>query len=79
MVGQLAHVNQSPVLSTRFESSVKGLFLIGPIAANSFGPMMRFAFRAGFAARRLAPMLRRPSRIELRTSKKLQFDAWAEK
>lgn len=79
VVAQLAHVNQSPVLSMRFESSVKGLFLIGPIAANSFGPMMRFAFGAGFAARRLAPMLRRPSRIELRTDKKLQVDAWAKK
>ncbi|MEZ2144058.1 NAD(P)-binding domain-containing protein [Bradyrhizobium sp. DN5] len=79
LVAQLAHVNQSPVLSMRFESSVKGLFLIGPISANSFGPMMRFAFGAGFAARRLAPMLRRPSRIELRTGKKLRVDAWAGK
>ncbi|MCK1542467.1 NAD(P)-binding domain-containing protein [Bradyrhizobium sp. 160] len=79
LVAQLAHVNQSPMLSMRFESSVKGLFLIGPIAANSFGPMMRFAFGAGFAARRLAPTLRRPSRIELPTGKKLRADAWAGK
>lgn len=79
LVAQLAHVNQSPMLSMRFESSVKGLFLIGPISANSFGPMMRFAFGAGFAARRLAPMLRRPSRIELPTGKKLRVDAWAGK
>lgn len=79
LVAQLAHVNQSPVLSMRFESSVKGLFLIGPISANSFGPMMRFAFGASFAARRLAPMLRRPSRIELRIGKKLRVGAWAGK
>ncbi|WP_158672201.1 NAD(P)-binding domain-containing protein [Bradyrhizobium guangdongense] len=79
LVAQLAHVSQSPVLSMHFESSVEGLFLTGPIAANSFGPMMRFAFGAGFAARRLASMLRRSARTELRSSKGLQFDAWAEK
>lgn len=42
-----------PILSAHFESSVRGLYFIGPIAANSFGPMMRFAFGTRFAARRL--------------------------
>ncbi len=41
----------SPVLSTTFESSVPGLYFVGVSAANSFGPVMRFAFGAGFAAR----------------------------
>jgi len=41
----------SPVLSATFESSVPGLFFVGLAAANSFGPVMRFAFGAGFAAR----------------------------
>jgi hypothetical protein len=41
------------VLSSNFESSVPGLYFTGLVAANSFGPVMRFAFGAGFAARRL--------------------------
>ena len=40
-----------PVLSSSFESSVPGLYFAGLAAANSFGPVMRFAFGAGFAAR----------------------------
>lgn len=43
----------SPVLSLKFESSVSGLYFVGLAAANSFGPVMRFAFGAGFAAERL--------------------------
>jgi thioredoxin reductase len=44
-------VGGSPVLSSGFESSVPGLYFAGLTAANSFGPVMRFAFGAGFAAR----------------------------
>jgi cation diffusion facilitator CzcD-associated flavoprotein CzcO len=47
-------VNGAPVLSSAFESSVSGLYFAGVIAANSFGPVMRFAFGAGYAARTLA-------------------------
>lgn len=43
----------APVLSRNFESSVPGLYFVGPAAANSFGPVARFAFGAGFTARRL--------------------------
>jgi thioredoxin reductase len=43
----------SPLLSRTFESSVPGLYFAGVAAANSFGPVMRFAFGAGFAARRI--------------------------
>jgi thioredoxin reductase len=42
-----------PVLSANFESSVPGIYFVGIAAANSFGPVMRFAYGAGFAARRL--------------------------
>jgi thioredoxin reductase len=48
---QLNALNGSPVLSSTFESSVPGLYFVGVAAANSFGPVMRFAFGAGFAAR----------------------------
>jgi thioredoxin reductase len=46
-------VNGTPILSSNFESSVPGLYFVGISAANSFGPVMRFAFGAGFAARRV--------------------------
>jgi len=51
---QIATVQDAPILSPRFETSAPGLFMIGPAAANSFGPVMRFAVGAGFTARRLA-------------------------
>jgi hypothetical protein len=35
----------------------RGLFFVGPVAANSFGPMLRFAYGAGFASRRVARAL----------------------
>jgi len=41
----------SPALSSSFESSVPGLYFVGLAAANSFGPVMRFAFGADFTAR----------------------------
>jgi thioredoxin reductase len=42
-----------PELSSTFESSMPGLYFAGLAAANSFGPVMRFAFGARFAAERL--------------------------
>jgi len=55
----LRSVENTPILSRQFESSVPGLFFIGATAANSFGPLLRFAFGAGFAANRLSRHLRR--------------------
>jgi hypothetical protein len=55
---EIACVENTPILSTRFQSSVRGLFFVGPVAANSFGPMMRFAYGAGFASRRVAGALK---------------------
>jgi len=54
---KLKAVNGSPVLSKCFESSIPGLFFAGVAAANSFGPVMRFAFGAGFAARTITRAL----------------------
>jgi len=56
---QIATLQDAPILSPRFETSIPGLFMIGPVAANSFGPVMRFAVGAGFTARRLARHLAR--------------------
>jgi len=56
-------IDRTPVLTTRFESSVPGLYFAGPAAANNFGPLLRFAAGARFAAERITPhALRRRER-----------------
>ena len=55
-----AHLNQvagTPVLNRHFESSVPGIYFIGAAAAHSFGPLLRFAYGAKFAAARVASRL----------------------
>jgi|SRR5579864_1190646 len=42
---------RAPKLSRNFESSVSGLYFIGPISAASFGPLVRFVAGAAFAVR----------------------------
>lgn len=56
---EIRAVNHMPELSGRFESSVPGLYFIGVSAALSFGPVMRFAFGAGYTAKRLRRHLAR--------------------
>ena len=46
-------VGGTPRLSANFESSVPGLYFLGPLSANCFGPAMRFVLGADFTARRL--------------------------
>lgn len=40
----------APILSMHFESSVPGLYFVGAIAKNTFGPLLRFVFGARFAS-----------------------------
>ncbi len=54
---QLNNAEGTPVLSRHFESSVRGLYIIGAAAAYSFGPLLRFAYGAKFAAKRVAARL----------------------
>lgn len=54
---QIQTAGGAPVLSRHFESTVPGLYFAGLAAANSFGPVMRFAFGAGFAAKRISAAL----------------------
>jgi len=70
---KLKAVQRTPVLSTSFESSVPGLYFVGVSAANSFGPVMRFAFGASFAARTVTEAVRQslsrePARMPVRSS-----------
>jgi thioredoxin reductase len=54
---QIRDVADTPILNRQFESSVPGLHFVGIAAANSFGPLQRFAYGAGFAAKRLSRYL----------------------
>jgi thioredoxin reductase len=51
---QIRAIEDAPVLSTNFESSVPGLYLVGLAAASSFGPLCRFAYGAKFTSDRVA-------------------------
>jgi hypothetical protein len=54
----LQSIEDTPILKTNFESSVPGLYFVGLASANSFGPLTRFAYGAGFTARHLTRNLR---------------------
>ena len=41
----------SPVLAEGYESSVRGLHFVGASAVASYGPLLRFVWGAGYAAR----------------------------
>jgi hypothetical protein len=69
-IQQLRTVEQTPILTADFESSVPGLYFVGLASARSFGPVMRFVVGAIHPSRRLSgllprsllrrPILRRP-------------------
>jgi hypothetical protein len=46
--------DKAPKLSRHFESSVSGLYFIGPISAPSFGPLVRFVAGSAFTVRVVA-------------------------
>jgi cation diffusion facilitator CzcD-associated flavoprotein CzcO len=54
---QVKTVGGAPVLSSTFQSSVPGLYFTGIAAANTFGPMMRFAFGSEYTARQISASL----------------------
>jgi thioredoxin reductase len=54
---RIRSVDETPILNRNFESSVKGLYFVGLASANSFGPLTRFAYGAGFTATRIMPAL----------------------
>jgi thioredoxin reductase len=66
ITSQLKLSHNVPELSAHFESSVPGLFFVGAAAVNSFGPVLRFACGAKFAAGRLSNYLARTSRLTKR-------------
>lgn len=54
---QVKTLENTPVLSSGFESSVPGLYFVGLAAANMFGPMLRFAYGSDFTARHLSKQM----------------------
>jgi lysine/ornithine N-monooxygenase len=59
LLDSIACLGGYPVVSSNFESSVKGLYFAGLTTAASFGPLMRFACGAKLTSRRLAEHLMR--------------------
>jgi hypothetical protein len=51
---QIARWDRAPKLSRHFESTVSGLYFIGPISAPSFGPLVRFVAGSEFSVRVVA-------------------------
>jgi lysine/ornithine N-monooxygenase len=51
---EMATVEDVPILSRNFQSSVPGLYFVGLASSNSFGPLCRFAYGAKFTSKRLA-------------------------
>ena len=54
LCSSIARIERAPRLSRNFQSSVAGLYFIGPTAAFSFGPLLRFACGAEFVAPKLS-------------------------
>ena len=50
-------VASTPVVGKDYQSSVPGLYFMGPAVAPTFGPVMRFVYGADHAARDAAPAL----------------------
>jgi FAD-dependent urate hydroxylase len=59
LAAEVARIERAPKLSRHFESSIDGLYFIGPIAAFSFGPLLRFTCGAEYVASRVARHLAR--------------------
>jgi thioredoxin reductase len=59
---RLRQEQQSPQLSSNFESSVPGLYFTGLGSANAFGPAMRFLAGADYPAQRISRHLARTAR-----------------
>ena len=57
LLAQIESISETPVLSRSFESSVPGLYFVGTISANQFGPLTRFVCGAQFTSRRVSKRL----------------------
>jgi len=65
---RISTAGHAPILHSDFGTSVSGLYFVGPAAANSFGPVMRFVYGADFTSRHVARHLGRLKPAEGSTS-----------
>ena len=61
---EVARIERAPKLNATFESSVPGLYFIGPASAMSFGPLYRFVAGTAYTSKIVS------RRLAFRTSKK---------
>ena len=54
LAGRIRRIERAPRLNRHFESSVPGLYFIGPSSALSFGPLFRFVAGARYAVPHVA-------------------------
>lgn len=59
LAGSMATEMGAPKLDGNFQTSARGLYMVGLAAANTFGPLFRFACGAKYASRRLSAHLAR--------------------
>jgi thioredoxin reductase len=57
ILNRIERIERAPNLSINFESSVPGLYFLGPLSFMCFGPLFRFVSGAEITSRRLAPRL----------------------
>lgn len=57
ITSRLRTLGGGPAVGGDFQSSVPGLYFVGPAVASTFGPVMRFVHGCDFAARRLSRRL----------------------
>ena len=68
LAGRVRRLERAPLLSRFFESSVSGLYFVGPSSTASFGPLFRFVAGARYTTAHLARHLahRRLSAVRIR-------------
>ena len=67
ILARIETVEDTPLLSNVFETSVAGLHMVGLASANHFGPVCRFACGAKFTSRHLTQFLRKKCGAGART------------
>ena len=68
LIPGIQYIDGSPILSSRFKSTVPGLYFMGCAEAASFGPMLRFVSGTDFASRRLCHRLMRGAMHDRRSA-----------
>jgi hypothetical protein len=63
-------IEKAPALDRRFQSTVPGLFFVGPMSSMSFGPLFRFVVGAQYTARTLSSVLARRQRRSAQKSQR---------